>query len=131
MTYAYTVTGTWAVYDIGTVIDEKIVEGQIEGGMAQGLGYGAMEVMNIVDSKPLQRSLTDYILPTSLDFPPVASRLIETQSSIGPYGARGAGEITMVGTAPALAAAVENAIGRSVTKLPITPEYIMELMTND
>ncbi len=131
VTYAYTVTGTWASYDIGTVIDEKIVEGQIEGGMAQGLGYGAMEALNIIDGKPLQCSLTDYILPTSLDFPPVAVRLIESESSIGPFGARGAGEITMVGTAPALAAAIENAIGKPVTKLPVTPEYIMELMTHD
>ncbi|MFH1511961.1 MAG: xanthine dehydrogenase family protein molybdopterin-binding subunit [Bacillota bacterium] len=130
VTCAYEVTGTWAVYDIGTPIDETIVTGQIEGGMAQGLGYAAMEVLDILDGKPRQCSLTNYILPTSLDFPPVISRLIETKSVIGPFGARGVGEITMVGTAPALAAAIENAIGKMVMKLPITPEYILELMSN-
>ncbi|NLF28694.1 MAG: xanthine dehydrogenase family protein [Clostridiales bacterium] len=130
VTCAYEIAGVWAVYDIGTPIDERIVAGQIEGGMAQGLGYGAMEVFDVRDGRPRQCSLTDYILPTCLDLPPVVYRLIETKSAVGPYGARGLGELTIVGAAPALAAAVENAIGRPVTKLPVAPESILEMMSH-
>jgi CO/xanthine dehydrogenase Mo-binding subunit len=130
VTYAYEIKGVWAAYDIGTPIDERIVAGQIEGGMAQGLGYGGMERLEIRDGKPLQCSLTDYILPTCLDLPPVTYRLIDSKSVIGPYGARGMGELTLVGAAPALAAAIENAIGRPVTQLPLTPEYILEVMSH-
>jgi CO/xanthine dehydrogenase Mo-binding subunit len=130
VTCAYEIKGVWAVYDIGTPIDEKIVGGQIEGGMAQGLGYGAMEVLEIKGGKPLQCSLTDYILPTSMDLPPVTYRLIQSESVIGPFGARGMGELTLVGAAPALAAAIENAIGKPVSRLPLTPEYILEVMSH-
>lgn len=130
VTCAYEIKGVWAAYDIGTPIDERIVAGQIEGGMAQGLGYGGMERLEIRDGKPLQCSLTDYILPTCLDLPPVTYRLIDSKSVIGPYGARGMGELTLVGAAPALAAAIENAIGRPVTQLPLTPEYILEVMSH-
>jgi len=128
VTCAYEIKGAWAVYDIGTPIDESVVAGQVEGGMAQGLGYGAMEVLEIRDGKPLQCSLTDYILPTSLDLPPVTCRLVSSKSVIGPFGARGLGELPLVGAAPALAAAIENAIGKPVKRLPLTPEYILEVM---
>jgi CO/xanthine dehydrogenase Mo-binding subunit len=128
VTCAYEIVGAWAVFDIGTPLDEGIVAGQIEGGMAQGLGYGAMEVLEYRDGRPLQRGFTDYSLPTTLDLPPVKWRLVESHSDLGPYGARGLGELSLVGAAPALAAAVENAIGKPVRKLPVTPEYILELM---
>jgi CO/xanthine dehydrogenase Mo-binding subunit len=131
VTCTYEIKGSWAVFDVGTPIDERIVGGQIEGGMAQGLGYGAMEVLEFRAGKPLQCSLTDYILPTCLDLPPVAYRLVESKSDIGPFGARGLGELTLVGAAPALAAAIENAIGKPVAKLPVTPEYILELMKHE
>ncbi|MHC1787157.1 MAG: xanthine dehydrogenase family protein molybdopterin-binding subunit [Christensenellales bacterium] len=128
VTCSYQITGAWAVYDIGTPIDRRIVAGQIAGGMAQGLGYGGMEELDIVDGVPLQCTLGDYALPTSLDLPPVKYRLIQGESAMGPYGARGLGELTLVGAAPALAAAIEDAIGRPVARLPLTPEYLLEVM---
>ena len=131
VTCAYEIKGVWAAYDVGTPIDARIVAGQVEGGMAQGLGYGGMEVLEVRDGRPLQASLTDYILPTCLDLPPVGFRLVESESIVGPYGARGLGELTLVGAAPALAAAVEDAVGRPVRRLPVTPEYVLELMTHE
>ena len=131
VTCAYEIKGVWAVYDIGTPIDERIAGGQVEGGMAQGLGYGAMEVLEMKNGRPLQCSLTDYMLPTSLDLPPVTYRLLDSESVIGPFGARGMGELTLVGAAPALAAAIENAIGKPVARLPVTPEYILEVMARE
>jgi CO/xanthine dehydrogenase Mo-binding subunit len=131
VTCAFEITGVWAAYDIGTPIDERIADGQIEGGMAQGLGYAALEKLEFNGGRPLQCSLTDYIVPTCLDLPKVIYRLVPGESVIGPFGARGMGELTLVGAAPALAAAVEDAIGKPVTRVPVTPEYILELMKND
>lgn len=128
VTFSYEITGSWAAFDAGTPIDGRIAAGQVEGGMAQGLGYGGMEVLTYKDGRPLQCSLTDYVIPTCLDLPPVTFRLLPGESAQGPFGARGLGELTLVGAAPALAAAVEQAIGRPVSRLPVTPEYIMELM---
>ncbi len=130
LTCAVTITGIWAVYDIGTAIDEKIVKGQIEGGLVQGLGYGFMEVLNSRQGRLLQDNLTNYVIPTALDFPPIEHKLIHNPYENGPCGARGLGELPLVGAAPALALAVQNAIGKKVTHLPVTPEDIMELMEN-
>ena len=128
LTFEVEVTGVWAVYDIGAPVDETIVRGQIEGGIIQGLGYGGMEVMQTRDGALLQTSLTDYAVPTSQDFPPIEIMLLGDPFSGGPFGARGLGELPLVGAAPALAVAIQNAIGRKVTQLPVTPEIIMEMM---
>lgn len=128
LTFEVEVTGVWAVYDIGAPVDETIVRGQIEGGIIQGLGYGGMEVMQTRDGALLQTSLTDYAVPTSQDFPPIEIMLLDNPFSGGPFGARGLGELPLVGAAPALAVAIQNAIGRKVTQLPVTPEIIMEMM---
>ena len=131
VTCTYEITGSWAAFDAGTVIDGRIAAGQVQGGMAQGLGYGAIEVLEYQNGRPLQCSLTDYAIPTCLDLPPVTFRMLQGESTLGPFGARGLGELTLVGAAPALAAAVENAIGKPVRKLPVTPEYILELMQHE
>jgi len=130
ITYTLNILGIWAVYDIGTPIDEKIVKGQIEGGIVQGLGFGCMEVLNSKNGQLLQSSLTDYLIPTAVDFPEIESKLIHNPYENGPFGARGLGELSLVGAAPALALAIQNAIGQKVTQIPVTPEYIMELMQN-
>lgn len=123
------VTGVWGVYDIGTPIDRRIVQGQIEGGIVQGLAYAGMEVMEVVQGQVQQDNLTKYMIPTAMDFPIIHCRLIEDNPYPGgPFGARGLGELPFIGAAPALALAVQNAIGKRVSSLPITPEYIMELM---
>ncbi|HOA15522.1 MAG TPA: xanthine dehydrogenase family protein molybdopterin-binding subunit [Bacillota bacterium] len=128
MTFEVSVKGAWGAYDIGEPMDARIVEGQIEGGMAQGLGYAGMEVLTAEGGRIMQDNLTNYAIPTSMDFPGISSRLIHNPFEGGPFGARGLGELPLVGAAPAYALAVEQAIGRPVHKLPVTPELIMELM---
>ncbi len=128
VTCKVSVLGVWAAYDIGTPIDETIARGQIEGGITQGLAYGCMEELSTVNGTLQQSTLADYPVPTSLDFPKPESILICNPFDDGPFGARGMGELTLVGAAPALALAVQNAIGRRVTQLPVTPERIREMM---
>lgn len=128
ITYEVSVKGAWGAFDIGEPMDLRIVEGQIEGGMAQGLGYAGMEVMNAEGGRIRQENLTNYAIPTSMDFPGISSRLIDNPFEGGPFGARGLGELPLVGAAPAYAMAVEQAIGRSVHKLPVTPELILRLI---
>jgi CO/xanthine dehydrogenase Mo-binding subunit len=122
------VLGVWAVYDIGTPIDETIVRGQIEGGIVQGLAYGGMERLTAGGGALRQTTLADYPIPTSLDVPRIESRLIDNPFEDGPFGARGLGELSLIGAAPALALAVQNAIGREIRELPVTPELIREAM---
>ena len=130
VTCSIDIKGVWAAYDIGTPIDERIVSGQIEGGMIQGLGYGCMEVLGTSMGEIMQKNLTDYIIPTSMDFPPVVYSLLDNEYERGPFGAKGLGELPHVGAAPALALAVQDALGVKVTRIPVTPEYVMELMNN-
>ncbi|MFA5385812.1 MAG: molybdopterin cofactor-binding domain-containing protein [Eubacteriales bacterium] len=128
VTYEIKVNGIWSVYDIGNPIDEKIVKGQIEGGIVQGLGFGTLEALNVENGRILQDSFNNYVIPTSVDFPKIENELIDNPFEGGPYGARGLGELTLIGAAPALALAVQNAVGCNVKQIPVTPEYIMELM---
>jgi CO/xanthine dehydrogenase Mo-binding subunit len=117
ITYAISVKDVWIVMDIGNPIDEKIVQGQIEGGVVQGLGYALLEVMETKDGKLIQDCLTTYMIPTADDFPPIHIELIDNPFVDGPFGARGLGEAPLVGVAPAVASAI-----------PVTPEHIMEVM---
>jgi CO/xanthine dehydrogenase Mo-binding subunit len=126
------VKGIYTVFDIGIPIDETIMEGQIQGGVIQGLGYGSCENMECDDEgKVKQQSITDYIIPTSKDVVNIKNELVDNPCDLGPFGAKGAGELTLVGTAPAYANAIENALGVKVNRLPVTPEWIMEAMTNE
>jgi len=130
-TYQVNLKNVWSIYDVGKAIDEQIILGQADGGTMQGLGYGYLEVMNAVDGKIAQKNVTDYIIPTTVDTPDMETYLMDNPYPLGPYGAKGAGELTLVGGAPAVALAIENAIGKKVYKIPVTPEYIMELMNDD
>ena len=131
VTYEVTPLETWNIYDVGKALDEQIILGQADGGQLQGLGYGYLEVMNHKEGKILQNDVTNYIIPTSVDAPIMHNYLMDNPYPLGPYGAKGAGELTLVGGAPAVALAIENAINKKVLKIPVTPEYIMELMNND
>lgn len=128
ITYGVDVKGVWSVFDIGKAIDERIIRGQIDGGILQGLGYGSIEVMECKQGRIQQRSVTDYIIPTFMDFTKLESRLIDNPYDRGPFGAKGAGELFLVGAAPALASAVSNALGKPIERLPVTPEYLMEVV---
>jgi len=128
ITYQPKVTGLWAVYDIGTPIDELIVRGQIEGGFMQGLGYASMEQLNTLEGKLIQDSFSTYMIPTASDFPRLEVQLIDNPSPDGPFGAKGLGELPLVGVAPAYASAINYALGQAINSLPLTPEKIMEVM---
>jgi CO/xanthine dehydrogenase Mo-binding subunit len=130
VTYQVTLNHVWSVYDVGKSIDDRIIVGQADGGIMQGIGYGYLEVMNAKDGRIQQKNVTDYIIPTSVDSPPLDTYIMDNPYPLGPYGAKGAGELTLVGGAPAVALAIEEAIGQKVYKIPVTPEYIMELMKN-
>lgn len=132
LTLEVTVRGAWGVYDVGVPIDEQLVRGQIEGGLVQGLGYATIEVMNLRNGHILQSSLTDYVIPTSKDVPEIESDLVLNPYEGGPFGAKGAGEMPLVGAAPALAAAVQQALGVPICSIPVTPEYLLqEISRND
>ncbi len=130
-TFETQVEGIWAVYDLGTPIDDGIVRGQIEGGIMQGLGYASLEVMDMDQCRIKQDSITDYIIPTSLDFPNVESHLIQNPYAHGPFGAKGVGELPLIGAAPAFAAALQNALNVPIRKIPATPEYLAEVTASE
>ena len=131
LSYEVSVLEGWSVYDVGKAIDEQIIIGQADGGQVQGIGYGYIEKMVAKNGKIQQKNVTDYIIPTSVDVPLLHTYLMDNPYPLGPYGAKGAGELTLVGGAPAVALAIENAIGKVITKIPVTPEYIMELMNDE
>ncbi len=129
-TYEIDVKDVYSVYDLGKAIDERIVLGQADGGQAQGVAYGYLEVMSRENGRLKQTNMTDYIIPTAMDMPKTDNHLIDNPYPYGPYGAKGGGELTLVGGAPAVAQAIEQAVGRRVRDIPATPEYLMELIHN-
>lgn len=128
LTYQVKVEDCWSVYDVGHALDERIVSGQADGGLAQGLGYGYMEKMDMVDGRFHQKTLSDYIIPTAMDLPTMKTAFIDNLFAYGASGAKGCGELTFVGGAPAICQAIEMAINRNINKIPASPEYIMELV---
>jgi aldehyde oxidoreductase len=109
-----------AAHDVGRAINPTLIEGQIEGGVAQGIGMALME--EFFPGKG--ENLHDYLIPSAGDIPPVESILIEDQSPIGPFGAKGIGEQAVIPTAPAILNALHDAIGVRVRKLPATPDRV-------
>jgi aldehyde oxidoreductase len=109
-----------AAHDVGRAINPTLVEGQIEGGAAQGLGMALME--EFFPGKG--ENLHDYLIPTIGDMPPVESILIEDPSAVGPYGAKGVGEQALIPTAPAILNALHHAVGIRIRKLPATPDKV-------
>lgn len=130
LSYQTKIEGLWSAYDVGHAIDERIVTGQADGGLAQAIGYGTIERMVTKDGKFQQRTISDYVIPTSMDLPSMETAFIDNPFAYGASGAKGAGELTFVGGAPAVCLAIEQAIKRKINKIPANPEYIMELMEN-
>lgn len=127
ITYESEIKGVWAVFDIGKSIDDRMVKGQIDGGIVQGLGYGGMEVMDNIGGKFKQKTSTDYIIPTAVDVPIIQSELMCEPYAEGPFGAKGLGELSLIGSPIAYAMAVEDALGIRINKIPIRPEFLMEV----
>jgi len=124
------VLGAWGVFDVGVPIDLNIIQGQMQGGMIQGLGYAFMESMDSDSRGALRdRSFSDYLIPTAADVPNLHTELFINPYPAGPYGAKGAGELPLVGAAPAFAEALEQALGGlSIRKIPLTLEETMKLI---
>ncbi len=114
-----------AIHDLGRVINRMSAEGQIEGGVAMGIGYALYEEMPLKANGQWVDSFAEYLLPTSMDMPAnLEIQLLEYPEYDGPYGAKGLAEICLVPTAPAIANAVYNAVGMRIKDLPITPEKV-------
>ncbi|HEX7171537.1 MAG TPA: xanthine dehydrogenase family protein molybdopterin-binding subunit [Candidatus Limnocylindria bacterium] len=115
--------------DIGHVIHPVLAEGQVEGGTLQAIGYATIEEMKLVDGRYLNDRLATYLIPTSLDAPTLRTILIEKPYSGAPHGAKGVGELPMDVGAPAVVAAIHDALGIWIHDLPATPERILAALT--
>jgi CO/xanthine dehydrogenase Mo-binding subunit len=110
--------------DVGVALNPLSVLGQIEGGIAQGLGLAVMEEVILTDGRIRNASFTDYLLPTMLDMPPVVATLIEHPDPMAPLGAKGVGEPPCISSTPAIVAAIRDAIGRDLWRVPVRPSDI-------
>ena len=113
--------------DVGHALNKQAVEGQIEGGTAQGLGLALMEEIQTKDGVILNPNFTDYLIPTFLDMPPVVSELVEEPEPDAPYGVKGVGEPPTVVSTAAIVAALRDATGRELTRAPVRPDDIVGL----
>jgi CO/xanthine dehydrogenase Mo-binding subunit len=115
-----------SAHDVGRAINRQQVEGQIEGGVAQALGYTLLEHFQMRGGQVLTPHFSSYLLPTALDTPPdIVPIILELADPEGPHGARGVAELPLVPFAPAVAEAIYNATGAWVTDQPFTPERVL------
>ncbi|MFO1058699.1 MAG: molybdopterin cofactor-binding domain-containing protein [Dongiaceae bacterium] len=113
--------GITAAHDVGRAINPMQVEGQIHGGIAQGLGFALME-----DYVPgVSENLHDYLIPTVGDVPPIETIIVEDAEPLGPWGAKGIGEPALIPTAPAILGAIRHATGARIHRLPATPDRVL------
>jgi CO/xanthine dehydrogenase Mo-binding subunit len=113
--------------DVGNALSRTAVEGQIEGGTAQGLGLALMEEIQTRDGAITNASFTDYLIPTFLDMPPVVSELVEEPEPDAPYGLKGVGEPPTVVSTAAIVAALRDASGRELRRVPVRPDDLVGL----
>ncbi len=110
--------------DVGRALNPLSVLGQIEGGIAQGLGLAVMEEIIVDQGRVRNPSFTDYLLPTALDAPDVVARLVEEPDPQAPLGAKGVGEPPCISVTPAIVAAIRNAVGKDIMRCPVRPQDI-------
>jgi CO/xanthine dehydrogenase Mo-binding subunit len=125
-TFEVEVTRFLTTVDVGRAIQPQLVEGQIEGGSLQAVGFAHLEVVSAENGRFLQDRLATCVIPTTLDAPRFEVELVEVPYAHGPYGAKGVGELPMDGGAPAIASAIEDATGIHVDRIPATPERLLE-----
>jgi CO/xanthine dehydrogenase Mo-binding subunit len=121
-TYSAEVEEFWAVQEVGRVLNPVLAAGQIEGGIAQGIGYALYEKVVLKDGHMANNQMTNYIIPTAEDVPPIHVYFEEIPFSHGGYGAKGIGELPHDGPAPAVVNAIKNATGVSFHHIPLLPE---------
>ena len=127
-TYTARVTDFVAVQDVGRVVNETLARGQVQGGVVQAIGWALLEECKYEDGAMVNNQLTNYIIPTSDDVPPITVEFLETPYPYGALGAKGLGELPMDGPAPAIVNAVAAATGVASSKIPLAPEHLMALM---
>jgi CO/xanthine dehydrogenase Mo-binding subunit len=125
-TYGVRVTDFVAGQEVGKVINPTLARGQIQGGVAQGIGWALTEEVVLKEGAMANTQLANYVIPTSADLPPIRVVFEEQPSRYGPGGAKGIGELPADGPAPAVINAVCHALGTSVSRIPLTPERLME-----
>lgn len=128
MTYEARVDDFVALQEVGKVIHPVLAAGQIEGGVAQGIGYTLFENVVWKDGRMINNQMTNYIIPTAADIPPLRVFFEENPYAYGPAGAKGIGELPMDGPAPAILNAIEHATGVSLNYIPVMPESLMEAL---
>jgi CO/xanthine dehydrogenase Mo-binding subunit len=126
LTYEAHVDDFVAVQEVGRVINPVLAAGQIEGGVAQAIGFTLFENVVWQNGRMANGQMTNYIMPTAADIPPIRVYFEETPYAYGPGGAKGIGELPMDGAAPAILSAIENATGVSFSHVPLMPEAMME-----
>jgi CO/xanthine dehydrogenase Mo-binding subunit len=129
VTFEARVTDFVAVQEVGKVIHPVLAAGQIEGGAAQAIGMALYENVVWREGRMANGQMTNYIMPTAADIPPIRVFFEEHPYPFGPGGAKGIGELPMDGPAPAILNAIENATGLCLREIPATPEALMEAMT--
>jgi CO/xanthine dehydrogenase Mo-binding subunit len=117
-----------AIQEVGKVINPILAAGQIEGGVAQGIGFALYENVVWKEGRMINGQMTNYIMPTSMDVPPIRVFFEEIPYERGPAGAKGIGELPLDGTAPAIANAIANATGADIMRIPVTPEVLLEIL---
>ena len=117
-----------ALQEVGKVIHPVLAAGQIEGGVAQAIGFALYENVVWKDGRMLNSQMTNYIIPTTEDIPPIRVYFEENPYAFGPAGAKGIGELPMDGGAPAILNAIEDALGVSVNQVPLMPETLMQMV---
>ncbi len=126
LTYEARVEDFVALQEVGRVLNPVLAAGQIEGGVAQAIGFTLFENVVWKDGRMANNQMTNYIIPTPADIPPIRVYFEENPYAYGPGGAKGIGELPMDGAAPAILNAIENATGLSFTRIPLMPEMLME-----
>jgi CO/xanthine dehydrogenase Mo-binding subunit len=117
-----------SAHDTGTVINPLTYQGQVEGGMMQGLGFALMENLRDDEGKIITPSLGEYKIPCVADVPPLETLLFQDQDGPGPFHSKPVGEHGAVPTAPCIANALYDAIGKQLTDLPLTAEAVYTAM---
>lgn len=128
-TYEARVDDFVALQEVGKVIHPVLAAGQIEGGVAQAIGFALYENVVWRDGRMINNQMTNYIMPTAADIPPIRVYFEEQPYAHGPAGAKGIGELPMDGPAPAILNAIEDALGLSINQIPMLPETLLRAMT--
>jgi CO/xanthine dehydrogenase Mo-binding subunit len=129
-TYSVTVDDFVALQEIGRVLNPVLARGQIIGGVAQGVGFALYEKVEWRDGRMQNGQMTNYIMPTSADIPPIRVFFEELGNTHGAYGAKGIGELPMDGPAPAIVNAIEDALGIPMDSIPLLPEDIFDALAS-